>query len=118
MAIKAGLGRIGKCGLLITKSFGSALRLTTVLANLVLTTSKLVKDSICGSCRACIETCPANAVLGENWHVGMPGSKIFDPFIYRNFIQEVVRKKNIEELICGKCIISCPWTKKYIEEVI
>ena len=114
VATKAGLGWIGKSGLLITKSFGSALRLTTVLTNLELTTSKPVKNSICGSCRACVEACPANAVLGKNWHMGMPRNKIYDPFSCRNFIQEIVRKKNIEELICGKCIVSCPWIKKYI----
>ena len=116
MATKAGLGWIGKCGLLITKSFGSALRLTTVLTNIELSTSEPVKNSICGSCRACVEACPTNAILGRNWHVGMPRNKIYDPFICRNFIQEIVRKKNIEDLICGKCIVSCPWTKKYIYE--
>ena len=75
-------------------SFRSALRLTTVLTNLkIITTSKPVKDSICGSYRAGVEACPANAVLGENWDVVMPGNKIFDPFICRNFIQEIDKKK-------------------------
>jgi len=116
VATKAGLGWIGKCALLITKSFGSAVRLTTVLTSIELPPSEPVKTSFCGNCRTCVEACPASAVVGENWHVGMPRNKIYNPFFCKDFIQEMVREKGIKELICGKCIVSCPWTKKYINK--
>ena len=50
VATKAGLVWIGKRALLITKEFGSAIRLATVLTNMVLNEDKPVEYSFCGKC--------------------------------------------------------------------
>ena len=114
VATKAGLGWIGKCALLITKEFGSAIRLATVLTNMVLNEDKPVEYSFCGKCQSCQKVCPVNAIVGKNWKKGMKRDQIYDAFSCQKAIKEMVEKIRIKELICSRCIIACPWTKKYI----
>ena len=66
LAVEAGLGWIGRQSLLITPQFGSFV----LLGELILTEEADTYDtpfegSRCGSCRACIDHCPAGAILDE-----------------------------------------------------
>jgi len=54
-ATRAGLGWIGKCGLLITRAYGPAVRLGSVLTDAPLETGTPTEVSICG---ICINVCP------------------------------------------------------------
>jgi len=44
-----------KCALLITKRFGSAIRLTTVLTDATLNCDTPIDDSLCGDCMDCVQ---------------------------------------------------------------
>lgn len=64
-AERAGLGFIGKNGMLINRQFGSWIFLATVF-----TTSKLdpgkrdpMAHGSCGTCRACLDACPTGAIV-------------------------------------------------------
>jgi len=50
VATRAGLGWIGKCALLVTKEYGCAIRISTVLTDAPLEVSVPVDDSACGDC--------------------------------------------------------------------
>lgn len=117
VATKAGLEWIGKNALLITKSFGSAIRLTTVLTNIEFSSAESIKTSLCGSCQTCVEAYPANAIIGKNWHLGMPRNKIYNPFLCSDFLQKLAEKMNIDDRICGQCIVSCPWTRNILLDI-
>ena len=67
----AGMGWIGKCALLITPEFGSAVRLTTILTDAPLTTAKPVTESACGECQECVDICPGAACTGHHWKQGL-----------------------------------------------
>ncbi len=66
LALEAGLGWIGRQSLLITPQFGSF-----VLLGVLLLTSQVDRYDTpytkvgCGSCRLCIENCPAGAILEQ-----------------------------------------------------
>ena len=64
VAVQAGLGWIGKNCLLVTPEFGSAVRLSSLLTNAPLQTGQPSKESRCGACRLCVESCPGKALRG------------------------------------------------------
>lgn len=67
-AVAAGLGEIGRHGLLVTKKYGSRVRISAVTTNLLLPADKTARivpkglSSFCDSCGKCVAACPANAI--------------------------------------------------------
>lgn len=114
-AVLGGLGWIGKCALLITPQFGSAVRLTTVFTDLPADNSETM-SSKCADCKECVINCPGKAVTGENWHQGIERKDIYNAFACRETALELSAKIGITNSICGICIASCPWTKKYLND--
>jgi epoxyqueuosine reductase len=114
-ATRSGLGWIGKCALLVTEEFGSAVRLTTVLTDAELAVGQPVDQSRCGSCDACVEACPARAPSGREWRLGLYRDSFFNPYQCRKTAGEKAREQGIDEIICGICIAVCPWTQKFID---
>jgi len=115
VATRAGLGWIGKCALLVTKKYGSAIRLTTVLTDAELETAIPVNKSLCGDCQICVNLCPGKAPSGKNWKVNLPRDFFFNPFTCRKTARKSARKIGIDDTVCGICISVCPWTMKYIK---
>jgi epoxyqueuosine reductase QueG len=114
VATRAGLGWIGKSALLITREYGPAVRLATVLTDAELETGKPINESHCGDCRKCLEACPAGAMTGRNWEPGTARESIYDAFKCRQTAGKLAKQQGIEATICGICINVCPWTQKYI----
>ena len=116
VATIAGLGWIGKCALLVTKQFGSAIRLTSVLTNAALPEGDPIHNSQCGECYECLTFCPAKAPTGKNWQAGIEREDLFDaPACYRQ-TRKWMKERNLDRHICGICIVVCPWTEKYINK--
>ena len=119
VATRAGLGWIGKCALLITLEFGSAVRLGSVLTDANLDIGVSINQSQCDDCNACISVCPAGAITGEEWHKGIERDTLIDAFSCRQAARELLIERIGSEVagrtICGICITACPWTKKYLE---
>jgi len=114
VATRAGLGWIGKCALLVTKPFGSAARITTVLTDAELPTGDPVNTSQCGDCRVCVDACPADAPSGKNWQVDVHRDSFFNAFACCKTARAMSSERiGILITICGICIAVCPWTKKY-----
>ena len=118
IATRAGLGRIGKCALLVTRTFGSAIRLTTVLTDARLPIDNSMDTNLCGKCTSCVDICPGHAPLGTNWQLGLHRDAFFNAFACRKIALELTMKNTgIQETLCGMCIAACPWTQKYIRRV-
>lgn len=114
VATRAGLGWIGKCNLLVTESYGSAIRLTTVLTDAPLPAATPVLESLCGECMACVERCPHGAPSGRNWRAGPDGRGFFDEDACRRVARTVSAREGIPETLCGMCIATCPFTLRYL----
>ena len=115
VATRAGIGWIGKCALLVTESYGSAIRLSSILTDAPLETGVPIDRSLCKSCMICKESCPAGAVTGKNWSADMGRDEFYNAYTCR----ETARKRSwksfqIEITLCGRCIAVCPYTQKYL----
>jgi epoxyqueuosine reductase len=118
-ATRAGLGWIGKCNLLITKKYGSAVRLTTVLTDAPIVAGQPVNVSLCAHCTRCVDACPSKALTGKNWEAGMPREALVDVFTCLEKARSLSKKSFGEQVsVCGLCIVACPWTNKYLERAI
>jgi len=117
LATRAGLGFIGKCALLVTKEYGSAVRLCGILTDAPLPVSEPINESECGTCHACAEACPGGAITGEQWSLGTARDSLVDAPKCAKAARERAARSigNDSRVVCGKCIEVCPYTKKYIQ---
>jgi epoxyqueuosine reductase QueG len=117
VATRAGLGWIGKTALLITPQFGSAVRLNSVLTDKEFDeTADPITDSRCGDCTICVDECPGGAAEGLLWNIMVKRNDFFDAYKCHDTARERSNRAGIESTICGKCIVVCPWTKKYLKK--
>ena len=106
LAIRAGLGQLGKHGSMICIEYGSNVRLSTVVTNIPIMLDEPVDiavDDLCIGCKRCTIDCPPDAITSEKqwvrgehrWYVN------FDkcvPYFSATFG-------------CAICIEVCPWSE-------
>jgi epoxyqueuosine reductase QueG len=106
-ATRAGMGWIGKNGLLVTEKFGPRVRLEAILMDLSLPPSQPITRSRCGDCRICVDGCQTKCLRNAQWHAGMDRNELIDAHAcadYRkSFIPTLGRR-----LACGCCALTCP----------
>jgi GNAT superfamily N-acetyltransferase len=118
IATRAGLGWIGKSALLITKPYGPAVRLASVLTDANFDTGTPVDTSSCGACRSCADRCPTQAIVGQNWKLGTPREAIYDAPTCRATAVRLSKEAGFEATICGACINACPYTQRYLNRAL
>lgn len=104
-ATQAGLGWIGKTALFVSPELGPKLRLATVFTDLPLPAGVPLTSGRCGSCRACVEACPAKAGRDVQWQAGMARDELYD---------ERACERHLDgyegfDGICGICVAVCPF---------
>lgn len=118
VATKAGLGWIGKSALFVSKKYGSAVRLSTILTDAKLDYATPITLSQCGLCNICKDLCPGKAISGKSWDINLNRSDIFNYELCMNKARELSKQKiNKDITLCGKCIIACPYTQKYLKNL-
>lgn len=116
VAVRAGLGWIGKNCLLVTPRYGSAIRISSLLTNAPLKCGEAVTKSRCGKCSLCVRNCPAQALKGTLWEAGMRREEIVDVRkCYKKQVEIMSKETGIETDLCGKCFAVCAYTQKYLK---
>ncbi len=109
-AARAGLGFIGKNGLLIVPGQGSFVLLGEVVTTLALTPDEPIADR-CGSCTLCIEECPTDAIV-EARVLDARRCISYLTIELRSAIPEELRAAVGENLFgCDDCQTVCPYNK-------
>lgn len=109
-AVKSGLGWIGKNGNLINKGNGSFYFLAELIIDLDLNYDGVVSDH-CGSCTACIDACPTQAIVSPTI---VDGSKCISYFTIelKEAIPTAMKGKFDNWAFgCDVCQDVCPWNK-------
>ncbi|MGI0105535.1 tRNA epoxyqueuosine(34) reductase QueG [Salinimicrobium sp. WS361] len=109
-AAKAGLGWVGKHSLLLSKQKGSFFFVAELIVDLDLEYDAPVTDH-CGSCTACIDACPTNAIV-EPYKVD--GSKCISYYTIElkdQLPQEMKGKFDDWAFGCDICQDVCPWNR-------
>lgn len=106
-ATRAGLGWIGKNGLLVTEIYGPRVRLEAILVDLDLPPGQPIVQSHCGDCCICVDGCPSNSLKNTGWLSGMERNGLMDAhacFKYRSSFKPSLGRL----LACGRCALNCP----------
>ncbi len=112
-ATRAGLGSIGKSGLLITPDFGPRVRLVTVFTDSPFPTGQPILEGRCGGCRLCVEACPAGAIRGPEWRAGMAREELLDAHACNREAKRLLEERvGADEAVCGICVAICPQGEK------
>lgn len=109
-AAKGGLGWIGKNSNLITKSVGSFYFIAELIIDLELDYDAPTTDH-CGSCTACIDACPTEAIVSPYVVDGSKCISYFTIELKENIPQEMKGKFNDWAFGCDICQDVCPWNK-------
>ena len=114
MGEKAGLGKIGRNCMLVTKEFGPCVRLSKVFTDMNLVPDKpsdLGVREFCETCNRCIEACPVGAFMNVKERKDIHQDAVVDEYWKvdggkcRGYWREIGSS-------CGICITVCPYHEK------
>ncbi len=114
-ATRAGLGWIGRHCQLITRPFGSWVRLGTVFTDMDLPHGPPIEKNFCGNCRRCVDACPAKALTGKAWVPGVPRESILDARACDQWKKQHYFKYHRGHN-CGICSAVCPYGLKILKK--
>jgi epoxyqueuosine reductase len=109
-AAKSGLGWVGKNSNLITQKVGSFYFIAELIVDLDLEYDAPVSDH-CGTCTACIDSCPTDAIVSPYVVDGSKCISYFTIELKENIPTEVKGKFNDWMFGCDICQDVCPWNK-------
>lgn len=108
VAVDAGIGELGRNGIVITEEYGNAIKIAAVTTDMPLAHDRPVDigvDEFCADCRICVANCPVGAIpKGEKTVVrGVRKFKLNESACY-----SYCRYAGTD---CGICLSVCPWTR-------
>jgi epoxyqueuosine reductase len=109
-AAKSGLGWIGKNSNLITKQVGSFYFIAELIIDLELEHDNPTTDH-CGSCTACLDACPTEAIVAPYVVDGSKCISYFTIELKENIPIEMKGKFDDWMFGCDVCQDVCPWNK-------
>jgi epoxyqueuosine reductase len=120
LAIDAGLGELGRNGLLITPQFGARQRICKVYTNLPLEPDQPIDfglQAFCERCRFCAHNCPVDAIpfgdrtTDQTSFSNRPGILRWPVDVakcYLFWVSNVADEQRWND--CSNCVRACPWS--------
>lgn len=112
MAIDAGLGELGRLGLLVTPKYGPRVRLAKVITDMPLVPDPPISFGVaefCEVCMLCADDCPSNS-LTKGPRTWESRSVSNNPGVFKWYV-EGVSCYDYNGFSCSNCKRVCPFTK-------
>ena len=107
-SVNAGLGWIGKNGVLITEKYGPRVRLSAILINSDLQIGSPITKSKCPiECNICVNACPYKLLTGYQWNIDTKREELIN-YKLCNQKRSLYIQKHHRKHSCGLCMVSCP----------
>jgi len=116
LAIDAGLGELGRNGLLITPQYGPRVRLCKIFTDLPLNPDKPISFGVqefCGKCRQCAKNCKPGAISNDEEPSFQPVCRSNNDGALKWYVNaELCYQFWCENGVdCSTCIAVCPYNK-------
>lgn len=109
-AVRAGLGWIGRNGMLVNPRLGTFTFIGTLITTLTLEPNEPMMNR-CGRCRKCIEACPTGAIL-ENKTIDARRCLSYQTIEKKGDIDIELTDAAENTLYgCDRCQLACPWNR-------
>ena len=116
LAVRAGLGWIGKNGCLINPRYGSWLLLAEIFTSLEIEPDPPFSGAHCGSCQRCLKACPSSCILPDRT-VDAGRCISYLTIEHRTDIPLDLRQSIGDHIFgCDDCQDVCPWNQKAIPD--
>jgi epoxyqueuosine reductase len=113
-AVRAGIGWMGKHTNVINPDYGSWFFIATIITNYEFDYSEMITDH-CGTCTACIDACPTNAIVQE-YVVDANKCISFQTIENKDEIPIELKGKFDNWIFgCDICQDVCPWNQKFAQ---
>jgi len=110
LAVKAGLGWMGKHTNVLSQDAGSWFFLGEIYTNLLLVSSQPVEER-CGDCVACIDICPTKAII-KPYELDARRCISYLTIEHKGVIAEEFREAIGNRIYgCDDCQLACPWNR-------
>lgn len=115
VAQDAGIGQLGRHGLIITKKYGPRVRLGVVTTNIPLITDSSEDFGInefCEECGRCAKTCPGKCIPKESKSI------IDDELRWKINPEQCYKRWRSLGTDCGICLSNCPFSDSISQDLI
>ncbi len=115
-AVAAGLGELGRNGVIITPEFGPNVRLAKVFTNLPMTIDKPRNFGVrefCKACKKCATLCPSQSISSSDDMTKEPAcmSNLGGVLKWPVNVEKCFKFWNENGVDCANCVAVCPYTK-------
>ena len=120
LAIDAGLGELGRNGMLVTPEYGATVRICKVLTDIPLKTDKPIDFSlqeICRHCTLCINACEVSAISRDS-EPSYAVKSVSNSTGVKRWVVDVDKCYMFwveNGGGCSSCIAACPFSNKFID---
>ena len=112
LAVRAGLGWIGKSSMLINRKYGSTLFLCEILLSTVIEPDQPYLPDRCGSCTRCVDACPNHCIDPFTRTIRADCCAAYLTIEHKgDFSPEQSALVGTHLFGCDECLLACPWNR-------